>query len=588
MANYNLVVNSIFQPFSFERYIQPYKIYGEAYREVENALEDLTAKASVWEGMANEQTDPKTYALYKKYADDLKSQADLLATQGLSPSSRKALLDMKGRYSKEITPIEQAYTRRRTLADEQREAKLKDDTILFDKDANTISLDDLISNPELSYTNYSGKTLASQVSTAVKARAKEMRDNPRVWKAILGGSYYESRMQTGYTNDEIQAAINGDRNAPPELLAIVEDVITSSGIKDWNNSNVLARAYTYARQGLNEGVGEVNYQVLENWRAKLAEQEAAKSREALAEQGKLNGVAINPLNIYSSREDVSIRNNINNYSKYFTKDANGNTVLTKEGLKEYNRSAPSMSASGTNYSVPWMPFASDEEKERVAMASIPDTRSAFNIFVNSILSASGPIDINNPEVVGSAWDMYVKDNTDRAYDSKKVTEFDYPIASAQQGYMKDLILTANRGLTFKEVDFDAKTNTFKNTGDELKASDLKKNEYKVVATRFSPYGNTVMIQDKNGEVKRYQMPSGINTTNEYNRDRSMQAAQQWSQIINTGTYIGTDGKEHKASESEIAYAQQKYQELVQQAYLYHSQLGIQNKMDEQEFKPYGY
>ena len=37
MANYNLVVNSKFQPFSFERYIQPYQMYGAEYKEVEKA-----------------------------------------------------------------------------------------------------------------------------------------------------------------------------------------------------------------------------------------------------------------------------------------------------------------------------------------------------------------------------------------------------------------------------------------------------------------------------------------------------------------------------------------------------------------------
>lgn len=586
MANYNLVVNSTFKPFTFDEYIKPYQLYGEAYKAQEDALSELSAKASVWEELANEETDPETYKMYKKYATDLQTQADNLSKYGLNPGSRSALMDLKGRYSKEITPIEQAYTRRRTLADEQREARLKDDTILFDKDANTISLDDLISNPELSYTNYSGKTLASQVGTAVKARAKEMRDNPRIWKDILGESYYESRMQTGYTNDEIQAAIKGDGNAPPELLAIVEDTITSSGIKNWNNANALARAYTYAKQGLNEGVGEVNYQVLENWRAKLAEQEASKLREELAKQGKLNGVAINPLNIYSSIEVDKARNNINNYSKYFTKDEKGNTILTDEGMEEYRRNVGRASTAGSGGGTAGlMNWEAD-----YYLKNETHVPSEFRKFMDSlgVDKRNAVIDNWNPAVIGSYWDTYLKDNDTSTYDSKKVTEFDYPIASAQQGYMKDQILTANRGLTFKEVDFDAKTNTFKNTGDELKASDLKKNEYKVVATRFSPYGNTVMIQDKNGEVKRYQMPSGINTTNEYNRDRSMQAAQQWSQIINTGTYIGTDGREHKASESEIAYAQQKYQELVQQAYLYHSQLGIQNKMDEQEFKPYGY
>ena len=38
MANYSLVIDSTFQPFSFERYIQPYQIYDQAYREVEDNL----------------------------------------------------------------------------------------------------------------------------------------------------------------------------------------------------------------------------------------------------------------------------------------------------------------------------------------------------------------------------------------------------------------------------------------------------------------------------------------------------------------------------------------------------------------------
>ena len=44
MANFSLVVNSKFNPFSFERYIQPYQIYGQAYREVENTLGELDTK----------------------------------------------------------------------------------------------------------------------------------------------------------------------------------------------------------------------------------------------------------------------------------------------------------------------------------------------------------------------------------------------------------------------------------------------------------------------------------------------------------------------------------------------------------------
>ena len=44
----------------------------------------------------------------------------------------------------------------------------------------------------------------------------------------------------------------------------------------------------------------------------------------------------------------------------------------------------------------------------------------------------------------------------------------------------------------------------------------------------------------------------------------------------------------QATKDEIAYAQQKYEQAIQQAYLFHSQLGVQNKIKEQEFNPYGY
>ena len=54
MPNYALTINSTFQPMSFERYIQPYQIYGEEYRRQEEALNELEMKASIWEGLANQ------------------------------------------------------------------------------------------------------------------------------------------------------------------------------------------------------------------------------------------------------------------------------------------------------------------------------------------------------------------------------------------------------------------------------------------------------------------------------------------------------------------------------------------------------
>ena len=83
------------------------------------------------------------------------------------------------------------------------------------------------------------------------------------------------------------------------------------------------------------------------------------------------------------------------------------------------------------------------------------------------------------------------------------------------------------------------------------------------------------------------MPSGINLTNEQNRDRALVAANQWQQVVNTGQYTDAKGNIHQATPDEIIYAQQKYKQAIQQAYSFHSQLGVQNTVKEQTFNLYG-
>ena len=113
------------------------------HRAIEEGLGEMSAKAGMWDKLANQQSDPVAYAQYKTYADDLTKQADLLARQGLTPESRRGLLDMKRRYSNEITPIEVAATKREELTKAQREAIQKDPSLMFNIDYGTASLDDL-------------------------------------------------------------------------------------------------------------------------------------------------------------------------------------------------------------------------------------------------------------------------------------------------------------------------------------------------------------------------------------------------------------------------------------------------------------
>lgn len=602
MPNYSLVINSQFKPFSYQEMLAPTLMATQAHQELENQYGELAAKANVWEGMANEQTDPYAYKMYKTYANDLESQAGQLAREGLNAASRRDMLNMRSRYSKEIVPIEQAYTARQKQAEEQQKALLQDPTLMLSRRAATTSLDDYIRNPQLAYDAYSGKLITAQAAQAAGALSKEMRDNPRKWRSILGNSYYETMMQKGFSSDAVLQAIQNNPNAAPELLRIVEDAVNSSGVRNWGDEATVNRAYDYARQGLWSAVGETQYQTLDNWRAKMAEQEAmqkraeqrAAARQAEQQrQARLNGLAINPLNIYSSRElsadEKKYNDNMKKYSKYFYKDSQGRIRLNEAGLNEYRRNAaPRTTSAGSGSGTARL--MNVETQMQSGNRFVP---TEFKKFLDSI---GGGMRMEqgagwNSARIGKVWENYTNNSPaarTARYDATRVTEYDYAIDSSQQEDMKNAIMTAGRGLSLKEVDYDGKSKRFKDTGEEITMEDLKSDKYKVTNTRFSPYGTTVMIQDDKGNVRRFRMPAGINTTNEQNRDRAMQAADRWQQVVNTGQYTDARGNVHQATPDEITYAQQQYGQAIQQAYLFHSQLGVQNKTKEQEYNPYGY
>lgn len=589
MANYSLVINSQFKPFSYQEMLAPTLMATQAHQELENQYGELATKASVWEEMANEQTDPYAYKMYKTYANDLEEQAGQLAREGLNAASRRDMLNMRARYSKEITPIEQAYTARQKQAEQQQQALLQDPTLMLSRRASTTSLDDYIRNPQLAYESYSGKLITAQAASAASALAKEMQENPKKWRSILGNSYYETMMQKGFSSQAVLQAIQDNPNAAPQLTRIVEDAINSSGVRNWGDQATIARAIDYAKQGLWSAVGETQYQTLDNWRAKMAEQEAMqiradKRKAEAAQQAKLNSLVINPLNIYSSRElskdEKKYNDDMKKYSKYFYKE-NGQWKMNQEGWKAYNskRYIPGTVSPSTGIPVTQGQYADYDFKRFIDGLGGKGAISSDSFGPNQRIS------------VGRLWGRYADDSPaarTARYDATRVTEYDYPIASAQQGDMKNAIMTAGRGLSLKEVDYDSKSKQFKDTGEEITMEDLKSDEYKVTATRFSPYGTTVMIQDDKGNVRRFRMPAGINTTNEQNRDRAMAAANQWQQVVNTGQYTDARGNVHQATPDEITYAQQQYAQAIQQAYLFHSQLGVQNKTKEQEFNPYGY
>lgn len=243
MANYSLVINSQFKPFSYQEMLAPTLMATQAHQELENQYGELATKASVWEEMANEQTDPYAYKMYKTYANDLESQAGQLAREGLNAASRRDMLNMRSRYSKEIVPIEQAYKRRQELIDEQRKALMANPSLMYDVDFSMTSLDDLISNPNLSYTSVSGDDLYKKgKEAAISSSSRLLEVMP-----ALQGQYWKIRQ--GYGADAANKFLIDQANIP-ELNQAIDRIVSQSGVTSANKS----RATDYVISGIMSGM----------------------------------------------------------------------------------------------------------------------------------------------------------------------------------------------------------------------------------------------------------------------------------------------------------------------------------------------
>ena len=240
MANFAYTATKSFTPFTFEQMLKPMAMYTEEYNAIQDSLGELATKADMFSKLA---TDPETQAMYKKYSNDLAAQAESLAKQGLTPASRQGLINMKKRYSSEITPIEQAYTKREELVKEQRKLKAANPSIMFDTDFSTVSLNDIINNPAISYSSVSGDDLYKKGKEAAIASSARVMDVV----PALRDQYWKIRQ--GYGAEAANEFLLNQESIP-ELKQAIDRIVSQSGV----SKNNLSRAIDYTISGVMSGL----------------------------------------------------------------------------------------------------------------------------------------------------------------------------------------------------------------------------------------------------------------------------------------------------------------------------------------------
>lgn len=257
-----IIINSKFRPFSYQEMLHPVMMAAQTHQALEDQYSELDTKASIWEKLKDSEIDKDIYQQYKAYSDALRSSSDELAQFGLTPSSRRAMLDMRARYSQDIAPIEQAWAERDRQMKVQQEMMLKDPTHMYRVNAGQVGLREYMKgNYDALTDNYSGALLTKQVGEAATNLKTALMDRSKL--KGLGLPYqYERMLQYGATPEQVMQAMSKDPNALPILNKMVNDVMEASGIRTWGNDELSQRAEAFARQGLYNAIGTQKFENL--------------------------------------------------------------------------------------------------------------------------------------------------------------------------------------------------------------------------------------------------------------------------------------------------------------------------------------
>lgn len=585
MKNYSLIVSSTFNPYSLQELLPIYQANAQAQYQAEEAFSQLQMKADQWEKLANNAQDADVYSKYKSYSNQLKEAANDVLNNGINAASRRNLMNMRAQYASNIIPIEEAYNKRQQQAQVLWQARLQDPTLIA-QDPSELGLSYYMKNPSYTPQSYSGKLLTAQSAQAAQNLAKTLSS---YGKGEPIDSYTNTFIQKhGLTRNDIQKYLNGEITATNKVLgAIYQQVYDSSQIGNWANENQRRQAANFIKQGMWSAIGQDTVQAMENFEARENYKLQQQLALAQAQQQQNQLAAINEVPIYTPEEQNEADKMKEKYKQYFyTK--NGRTYLSQKGREAYNegeihytnnseniKRGSVMGSDGRMY---------DLKKDKQGRYYYTE-KSDFKDFLNSLGAQKylGKGHNWQPGNIGNLWSKYI--STGVRGDAKQFMEYDYALSPTQQTAYKNQIAAANIGRDrIYAAKFDKKSGTWKKDKDIDLADFLNEdNKWTVTNARFGAQGRTYIAKNKDGEVIRFVMPIGINPNVEKNIDKRAEDAMNISKTLQSGKLNGKP-----LTDVQKAQLRQAYNNAIQQAYLFQSQLGVLNNTSTQDFAAQAY
>lgn len=568
MARLNYISTAEYVPMSIQDLLVPLTLYKEAYEKSEAEYKDLTTKSNAFAYLSQSAPEgSKARAIYEKYANDLRVQAEDIARNGLSMSNRSALASLGQRYSGEIGMLESAQKAMEEHKKTWMAQRANDPSMLFA--TNTFTLDDyLYGNTPNMYAVSGNELYKKGVALGAAASSRMFRSGDA--GSTLAGMYRDYVQIYGYSPETI-AKFRRDMSVIPELQQGVMDVLRANGVTQNLKGEDLMRA---AQQVMNGAVDGAVYKETHDlkqdlsvmtaaqrddskrawaslainnmWKQKEYELKLAELKAASdAATGNTADMGDFPTHIFTNNKLAKEEGNIKLFDRFFTRnERTGEVKLTKKGLEEYNRGR----GDTTKFFIPGATSAS----EGYGMS--------FKTFVDDILGGEELMKKKRYEDLGNKFAEYRR----KYNDALRRTRYEMPFAGAEDYKRNKNIVLSHMGPELFEAEMTAEDKEYR-PGKALSREEFTKDDYTLVGSTYSPYGETLIVQDKDGNTHHYISPE-INFLNEKATKEMMQSIEDMEKF-----FVEVEEGKRTATDEEMQRALALYKLARQKAALHHSQ-----------------
>lgn len=204
-----LTNNAVFEPFTFDRYLQPLQLVGDEYIKLQDSYSEVEQMAAPLGSQIDPELDPAYSNIWNEYMEGIGNAATNLTINNM-PTMRKELNRLRKLYQEQIVPIAGAVANKQAAIEQYDKMQLEShNKVLYSRDPRQVALSEYVTGtPQFDHANLNtiegeGKVLGAALSSRVWVQQEEK---------YFNNAYYALLQKNGIAPEQdIEDLIN--RNA---------------------------------------------------------------------------------------------------------------------------------------------------------------------------------------------------------------------------------------------------------------------------------------------------------------------------------------------------------------------------------------